>query len=85
MSSLRKLLWGWGRFPQQECITWRPEIQSGLVLDSPMISHGLGRSYGDAALNEMVTSFLPNELIASWNSMQKVASYVLRPVSVWQR
>jgi FAD/FMN-containing dehydrogenase len=52
MGSLRKPLSGWGRYPIQECITWRPEKQRGLVLESPMISRGLGRSYGDAALNE---------------------------------
>ncbi len=52
MGSLRKPLSGWGRYPKQECITWRPEKQSGLVLDAPMISRGLGRSYGDVALNE---------------------------------
>ncbi len=52
MGSLRKLLTGWGRYPVQECITWRPEKQSGLLLNAPMISRGLGRSYGDAALNK---------------------------------
>ncbi|MFV1997746.1 MAG: FAD-binding protein [Acidiferrobacterales bacterium] len=52
MGSLRKQLSGWGRYPEQECITWRPEKQSGLVVESPMIARGLGRSYGDAALNE---------------------------------
>lgn len=52
MGSLRKPLSGWGRYPKQECITWRPEKQRGLVLETPMISRGLGRSYGDAALNE---------------------------------
>lgn len=51
MASLRKSLSGWGRYPEQECVTWRPEKQSGLVVGAPMISRGLGRSYGDAALN----------------------------------
>lgn len=51
MGSLRKSISGWGRYPTQECFTWRPEKQSGLMSDAPMISRGLGRSYGDAALN----------------------------------
>jgi len=52
MASARKQLSGWGRYPVQECITWRPEKASGLYLATPMISRGQGRSYGDAALNE---------------------------------
>ncbi|MCG6976601.1 MAG: FAD-binding oxidoreductase [Acidiferrobacterales bacterium] len=52
MASAKKFLAGWGRYPVQECITWRPERASGLYLPTPMISRGQGRSYGDAALNE---------------------------------
>ncbi len=52
MGSLRKSFCGWGRYPVQECVSWRPEKASGLLLTDPMILRGQGRSYGDAALNE---------------------------------
>ncbi len=48
---------GWGRFPVEPCSVYRPESQRQLaaVLESgaqpSFISYGLGRSYGDAALN----------------------------------
>lgn len=49
---------GWGRYPVEPCHLYRPEKQSQVaaVLRSGeqehYISRGLGRSYGDAALNE---------------------------------
>ena len=49
---------GWGRYPRYECDVYRPEAVSELGAlvrgDAPrtLISRGLGRSYGDAALNE---------------------------------
>lgn len=46
---------GWGRTPVVECTSFRPEKQRELreILSShtaPLIARGLGRSYGDAAL-----------------------------------
>jgi FAD/FMN-containing dehydrogenase len=48
---------GWGRFPTQNCHVARPEKQRELfaaVADSQvqtLVARGLGRAYGDAALN----------------------------------
>ncbi len=48
---------GWGRFPVERCNVFRPERQADVarILISggqrDYISHGLGRSYGDAPLN----------------------------------
>ncbi len=48
---------GWGRFPVEECRLFRPEKRVSLaaILDSggeaTYIARGLGRSYGDAAVN----------------------------------
>ncbi len=56
-SSIAARLSGWGRFPAEECRLFRPEKRSGLhsILESrecaSYIARGLGRSYGDAALN----------------------------------
>jgi decaprenylphospho-beta-D-ribofuranose 2-oxidase len=50
-------LTGWGRFPAETCNLFRPEKQRDIEValvdgDQPhYISRGLGRSYGDAALN----------------------------------
>ncbi len=48
---------GWGRYPVQDCHAYRPERRgavAGLLAsgrESSWIARGLGRSYGDAALN----------------------------------
>jgi FAD/FMN-containing dehydrogenase len=48
---------GWGRFPVERCNVYRPESRRQLaaILESgaqpSFVSYGLGRSYGDAALN----------------------------------
>lgn len=48
---------GWGRFPTGECHEYRPESRAGLVTllgnggEPSTIGRGLGRSYGDAAIN----------------------------------
>ena len=55
--SVVQRLSGWGRFPVQTCRVFRPEKRSSLpaILASgaepSYIARGLGRSYGDAALN----------------------------------
>ncbi|MGO8790922.1 MAG: FAD-binding oxidoreductase [Terriglobia bacterium] len=49
---------GWGRYPVESCHVFRPEKRSELAatlasgLQTSYIPRGLGRSYGDAALNE---------------------------------
>jgi len=54
---VNRKLSGWGRFPVEPCHLYRPEKQSDLraILhsgaESSYIPRGLGRSYGDAALN----------------------------------
>src|SRR4051812_4410079 len=55
--SVTKKLAGWGNYPVQECHVYRPEraAEVGGLLASraepDFISRGLGRGYGDAALN----------------------------------
>lgn len=49
---------GWGNFPVQECTAYRPERRAELAevvaeaKEPHLIARGLGRAYGDAALNE---------------------------------
>jgi FAD/FMN-containing dehydrogenase len=53
-----KSLSGWGRYPVESCHVFRPEKRSEVAatlasgLQPSYIPRGLGRSYGDAALNE---------------------------------
>lgn len=59
MNSIRKTIAGWGRFPREECTLFRPEKQRELQAltqeQSTLLARGLGRAYGDAALNESAT------------------------------
>ncbi|MCP5039413.1 MAG: FAD-binding oxidoreductase [bacterium] len=53
----RQAIAGWGNFPVEECEVYRPEALADLLEivakapQSALIGRGLGRSYGDAALN----------------------------------
>ena len=56
---MTSLLSGWGRYPRIACRTRTPRSEQDvqqMVADEPeMIAHGMGRSYGDAALNANCT------------------------------
>jgi decaprenylphospho-beta-D-ribofuranose 2-oxidase len=60
MGVVTQNLSGWGRFPVEACRLYRPEKRSELLAllrsgtELSYISRGLGRSYGDAALNSAV-------------------------------
>ncbi|HEV2176555.1 MAG TPA: FAD-binding oxidoreductase [Terriglobia bacterium] len=71
MSQLRyrsEKLSGWGRFPVEPCHLYRPEKRSdvrailGSGQESSYIGRGLGRSYGDAALNRDAGTICPIRL-----------------------
>jgi FAD/FMN-containing dehydrogenase len=64
---------GWGRYPVESCHLFRPEKRSEVAatlasgLQPSYIPRGLGRSYGDAALNEnagVIWPILLNRLLS---------------------
>jgi FAD/FMN-containing dehydrogenase len=59
MNSKCQILSGWGRFPREECVVFRPEKQRELQTlareENRLLARGLGRAYGDAALNKSAT------------------------------
>lgn len=49
---------GWGRFPRLRCNVLRPRTEAELraaLASRPMIARGMGRAYGDSALNTNAT------------------------------
>ncbi|MFN3889766.1 MAG: FAD-binding protein [Beijerinckiaceae bacterium] len=49
---------GWGRFPVADCNVVRPRSESELaaaIANAPAIPRGMGRAYGDSALNSHAT------------------------------
>lgn len=58
MRALTLRLSGWGRFPVAECNVARPRTERELVAalaGGPAIARGMGRAYGDSALNPRAT------------------------------
>jgi decaprenylphospho-beta-D-ribofuranose 2-oxidase len=62
LRSVRRALSGWGRYPVVETDAYRPEriARLGELVRGrgPVLGRGLGRSYGDAALNGAGTTIL---------------------------
>lgn len=55
---MKMRLSGWGRFPVAECNVVRPRSEAALIAaltDAPAIARGMGRAYGDSALNPHAT------------------------------
>lgn len=51
---MKSRLSGWGRFPVAECSVVRPRSEAALraaLAGAPCIARGMGRAYGDSALN----------------------------------
>jgi FAD/FMN-containing dehydrogenase len=73
--SVNDRLSGWGRFPVESANVFRPEKRGGVAevlrhgAQTSYVSRGLGRSYGDAALNQDagVISHLRLNRILAWD------------------
>ena len=82
MSAYKKILTGWGNYPRATCYVDRPErFQQLTITDAPLIARGLGRSYGDAALNSDHRVILMERLNRFFLSMKTLGSYKLKPES----
>ncbi len=49
---------GWGRYPRADCTVLRPRSTEDLIIalgKGPLIARGMGRAYGDSALNKHAT------------------------------
>ncbi len=58
---------GWGRHPVQKCRIFRPERHNQIHMNPLALPRGLGRSYGDAALNaeaDLVETLRLNKLLS---------------------
>ena len=63
MKSITRAISGWGRYPIQTCQIIRPERYADLTpQNTPLITSGNGRSYGDAALNDQGIVMLTKRL-----------------------
>src|ERR1700761_1598921 len=71
VSDQKTKLAGWGNYPVSESYSLNPRIQEDLKIDiekGPLIARGLGRSYGDQAVND-------NKYVAVCTHLDKFLSW----------